>query len=292
MSIVITTPTGNIGKRALQQLLRAGADVSVIVRQPEKLSDSIRSRVKVHRGSLTDVDLVTRAFQGARAALWVTPADFTHPDVAAYHSELGAVAATAIGKSKIPHVVNVSSAGAHLENAGPISGLAAIERRLNEATANVVHLRPGFFMENFFQQIEPIKNDGAVYQPLPGDTPYPIIATQDIGDVAAKLLLETNWSGHQVRGLHGPADLTFAGATKILSDSIGKAVKYVQITPDEAYQTFLGIGASAGFAKALVEMYQALSIPNAIAESRTPETTTPTTLREWIDKVFSPLFAA
>jgi uncharacterized protein YbjT (DUF2867 family) len=42
MSIVITTPTWNIGGRALQQLLKAGADVSVIVRQPEKLSDSIR----------------------------------------------------------------------------------------------------------------------------------------------------------------------------------------------------------------------------------------------------------
>ncbi|HEU0172884.1 MAG TPA: NmrA family NAD(P)-binding protein [Blastocatellia bacterium] len=292
MSIVITTPTGNIGRRALQQILEAGADVSVIVRQPEKLSDSIRSRVKVHQGSLTDAGLVTKAFKGAKVALWVTPPSITHPDSAAYHNEIGAVAATAIKESKIPYVVNVSSVGAHLENAGPISGLRAIERRLNEAAENVVHLRPGFFMENFLQQLEPIKNDGAIYQPLPGDMPYPIIATQDIGDVAAQLLLETKWGGHQTRGLHGPADLTFADATKILSDSIGKPVKYVQISPDQAYQAFLSMGASPGFAKALVEMYQALSRPNAIAESRTPETTTTTTLREWNDNVFRPLFAA
>jgi uncharacterized protein YbjT (DUF2867 family) len=291
MSIVITTPTGNIGRRALQQLLRAGADVSVIVRRPEKLSDYIRSRVKVHQGSLADAGLVTKAFKGAEAALWVTPPSLTHPDVAAYHSELGDVAATAIRESKIPYVVNVSSAGAHLENAGPISGLAAVERLMNAVAENIVHLRPGFFMENFPQQIEPIKNDGAIYQPLPGDLPYPVIATQDIGDVAARLLLETKWGGHQVRGLHGPADLTFADATKILSDSIGKPVKYVQITADQAYQAFLGMGASPGFAKALVEMYQALSKPNAIAESRTPETATPTTLREWSDNVFRPLFS-
>src|SRR5262245_14941965 len=290
MSIVITTPTGNIGKRALQQLLKAGTEVSVIVRHPEKLSDSIRSRVKVHQGSLADASLVTKAFKGARAALWVTPPSLTHPDVAAYHSELGAVAARAIKESEIPYVVNVSSAGAHPENAGPISGLAAVERQMNAAPANIVHLRPGFFMENFLQQIETIKNDGAIYQPLPGDIPYPIIATRDIGDVAARLLIETNWSGHQVRGLHGPADLTFADATKILSDSVGKPVKYVQITPDQAYQAFLGMGASPGFAKALVEMYQALSKPNAIAESRTPETTTTTTLIQWSDKVFRPLF--
>src|SRR5262245_47546492 len=185
MSIVITTPTGNIGKHALQQLLQAGADVSVIVRHPEKLSDSIRSRVKIHQGSLNDVDLVTKTFQGAKAVLWVTPPDITHPDVAAYHNELGAVAARAIKESKIPYVVNVSSAGAHLEKAGPISGLASIELQMNAVAENIVHLRPGFFMENFLQQIEPIKNDSAIYEPLPGDMPYPIIATKDIGAVAA-----------------------------------------------------------------------------------------------------------
>ena len=291
MSIVITTPTGNIGGRALRQLLAAGADVSVIVRRPEKLSDSVRSRVKIHQGSLTDVDLVTKAFRGAQAALWLTPPNYAHPDPAAYHDELGEVAAAAIKESKIPYVVNISSASAHLENAGPISGVGAIERRLNEAAENVVHLRPGFFMENFLQQIEPIKNDGAIYDPMPADRPYPIIATQDIGDVAAELLLKRNWSGRQNRGLHGAADLTFAEATKILGESIGKPLKHVQITPDQAYQTFIALGASPGFAKALVEMYQALSKPNAIAEPRTPETTTPTTLREWSDAVLRPLLA-
>jgi len=290
MSIVITTPTGNIGSHALTQLLQAGADVSVIARQPEKLSDSIRSRVKVYQGSLTDAALVIKAFQGAKAVLWVTPPSFTHPDVAAYHNELGAVAATAIKESKIPHVVNISSAGAQLDNAGPVSGLGIVERRLNEAAKNIVHLRPGFFMENFLQQLDSIKRDGAIYELIPGDIPYPIIATQDIGDVAAELLLETKWSGRTIRGLHGPADLTFADATKILSDSIGKQVEYVQITPDQAYQTFLSMGASPGFAKALVEMYQTLAQPGAIAELRTQQTTTPTTLREWSSAVLRPLF--
>ena len=50
MSIVITTPTGNIGGRALQQLLAAGADISVIVRQPEKLTDSIATGSKSIKG--------------------------------------------------------------------------------------------------------------------------------------------------------------------------------------------------------------------------------------------------
>jgi len=292
MSIVMTTPTGNVGSRALQQLLKAGADVSVIVRQPEKLSESIRSRVKIHQGSLADAGLVRRAFEGADAVLWVTPTDFTQPDVAAYHRELGAIAATAIRENQVPYVVNISSAGAQLENAGPVSGVGNVERLLDEVAENVVHLRPGFFMENFLPEIEAMKSDGAVYYPFPGDTLFPMIATQDIGDVAAELLLRTGWSGRSIRGLHGPADLTFTEAAKILGDSIGKPVEHVQITPDQAYQAFLGFGASPGYAKAYVEMYQALAQPGAVAESRTRQTTTPTTLREWSDAGLRPLLAA
>lgn len=291
MSIVITTPTGNVGSRVLQQVLKAGADVSVIVRQPEKLPDSIRSRVKIHQGSLTDADLVTKAFRGASAVLWVTPADFAQPDAAAYHRELGAIAAAAIRKNNVPYVVNISSVGAQLDNAGPVSGVGNVERLLDEAAENAFHLRPGFFMENYLAQLESIRADGAVYFPFPDDTAFPIIATQDIGDVAAELLLEAKWSGRQIRGLHGPADLTFAESANILGESLGKPVRHVRITPDQAYQSFLGFGFSPGFAKSYVEMYQALAQPKAIAELRTPQTTTPTTLREWSDAVLRPLLA-
>jgi uncharacterized protein YbjT (DUF2867 family) len=290
MSIVITTPAGHIGSRVLQQLLAAGADVSVIVRHPEKLSESVRGRVKVHQGSLDDTGFVTKAFQGASAVLWLTPPNYTQPDVAAYHTEMGSVAAKAIKANKVPRVVNISSAGAHLGNAGPISGLGIVERKLNEVAENIVHLRPSFFMENFLNQIEPIKGEGAIYDLVPADKPYPIVAVQDIGDVAAGLLSDTKWSGRNIRGLHGPADLSYAEAAKIMGESIGKPVKYVQITPEQAYQAFLGMGASPGFAKGLIEMYQAVSQPGAIAESRTPQTTTPTTMREWADTVFRPAY--
>jgi uncharacterized protein YbjT (DUF2867 family) len=288
MSIVITTPTGNIGGRALQQLLKDGADVSVIVRRPEKLSDSVRSRVKIHQGSLSDQALVKKAFQGARAVLWITPTDFTLPDVAAYHREMGAIAASAVKENNVPYVVHISSVGAQMENAGPVSGVGAVERHLNGVVENVVHLRPGFFMENFLLELESIRKDGAIYYPLPGDIPFPMIATQDIGDVAADLLLKSDWSGQQTRGLHGPEDLTFANAAQILGETIGKPVTHVRITPDQAHQAFLDFGASPSFAKAYVDMYQAFAQPGAVAEKRAPQTTTPTSLREWSANILRP----
>jgi uncharacterized protein YbjT (DUF2867 family) len=139
--------------------------------------------------------------------------------------------------------------------------------------------------------LEPIKREGAVYDLFPGDRAVPLVTVRDIGDAAAELLLDPKWSGKNIRGLHGPADLTFAEATKILSESIGKPLNYVQIAPDQAYQIYLGIGASPSFANGLIEMFQAISQPGSIAEARTPLTTTPTTMREWSDTVFRPAYA-
>lgn len=292
MSIVITTPTGNIGSRVLQQLVQTDAEISVIVRQPEKLAEPIRNRVTVHQGTLNDATLVANAFKGAKAVLWVTPGDVTQVDVKAYSTELGKVAAAAIKQNNVPYVVNISSAGAQLPHAGPVSGLGIVERLFNETAQNIVHLRPGFFMENFLMDVASIKQDGALYYPLPSETSFPMIATKDIGDVAAQLLRNTDWHSQQIRGLHGPTHLTFAEAASILGESLGKPVTHIQITPEQAFEAYTSFGISPGSAQAFVEMYQSLAQPSAMAEPRTPQTTTPTSLREWSDAVLRPLLAA
>lgn len=92
---------------------------------------------------------------------------------------------------------------------GPISGLYEVEQRLNAAAPNIIHLRPGFFMENYLIQLEPIRTANSVLLPISGDRRLAMIATQDIAAVAAELLLQRNWSGHSVLGLHGPTDLSF-----------------------------------------------------------------------------------
>lgn len=291
MSIVITTPTGNIGNRVLQQLVQTDAEISVLVRQPEKLSDAIRQRVNIHQGTLNDAAVVANAFKGAKAVLWVTPGDVTQEDVKAYASELGQIAAAAIKQNNVPYVVNISSTGAQLPNAGPVSGLGLVERFLNEAAQNIVHLRPGFFMENFLMDIASIRQDGAIYYPLPSETSFPMIATKDIADVAAQLLRNIDWRGQQIRGLHGPEHLAFAEAAHILGESLGKPVTHVQITPEQAFEAYTSFGISPGAAQAFVEMYQALAQPGAMAEPRTTQTTTPTSLRAWGDVVLRPLLA-
>jgi uncharacterized protein YbjT (DUF2867 family) len=69
--IVITTPTGLIGRQVLDNVLEGGDEpVRAIVRDPTKLPSHVRERVEVVEGSHGDRDVVDRAFGGADSVFW------------------------------------------------------------------------------------------------------------------------------------------------------------------------------------------------------------------------------
>ncbi len=292
MSIAITGPTGQIGSRLVQRLLDAGADLTLLVRHPDKLDPAVRNRVHVQQGALQDQDFVLRATRGAEALFWLTPPDITPSDVRASYNHLGEVAAHAAQTNGVAHVLNISSAGAQLPHAGLVSGLGQIERLLNATGANVLHLRAGYFMENYLMQLDAIRQQGSVFLPVPAEASFPMIATRDIAEVAARYLLDRSWRGKRIQGLHGPADVRFDEAAAILSEALERPIRHITITPEQAREAFLGLGASPAFADAYVEMARALSQPGAVAEPRTPETTTPTTLYQWARETLYPLLRA
>lgn len=289
MSLVITTPTGHIGSRLVSLLLEAGADLTLLVRNPDRLDASVRNRVKIQQGDQQDRAFVQRAVEGANALFWVTPSDPTMPDVHAWYEQAGESVANAVRANGIPYVVNISSVGAQLPDAGPVTGLGQVERHLNATDAHVLHLRPGYFMENLAMQTDALRHQSSFYEPVPGNIPFPMIATRDIADYAARRLQELNWTGKQIQGLHGPADLSFEEIASILSEALGKPIQYVNITPEQMRQALLSTGMGPAFAQAYLELMAALARPGAVAEPRTPQTATPTTLHQWISEVLKPL---
>ncbi|MBD2000872.1 NmrA family NAD(P)-binding protein [Leptolyngbya sp. FACHB-541] len=290
MSIAIAGATGNTGGRIAQQLIEAGATVTVLVRNPEKLHPVIRQNAILHQGSLEDTQFVIEATQGVEALYWVVPYNFGAANFRAYQHHVGTIAAAAIAANQIPYVVNLSSNGAHLpQGMGPISGLYEVEQQLNAAAQNIIHLRPGFFMENYLMQLEPIRTANSVFLPVAGDRRLAMVATQDIAAVAAKLLLQRDWSGYSVLGLHGPTDLSFDEAATILSQELGRLIVHVSITSEQFRSSLLQIGARENVAADYVEMWQGLSNPEYTpAEPRTSQTTTPTTFPQFVREQLLP----
>ncbi len=293
MSIAITAPTGHIGSRLVHRLMVAGAQLTLLTRDRRKVADHVKRGAKVAEGSLTDASFVIEATRGAEALFWLTPPDLTNPDLRSYQARLGQIAAEAIRRNKIPRVVNISSIGAGLgRGTGPVDGLHDVEQAIDTSAANVTHLRCGFFMENYLFSVESIKQADSVFLPVSGRAKSPMIATRDIAEYAAERLLDGSWSGRRVVHLYGPAELSFDEAAEILSRVIGRPIKHVSVTPEQAIAAMTKMGMHARVAALMVELDQALDSGHLLSGSPAqPERRTGTTFEQFAREVIRPAVA-
>ncbi len=289
--VVITGATGHVGGELARRLLRRGTKVRVIGRNAARLQSLVELGAEPATGSVEDVAFLTRAFDGAQAVFAMIPPDFAAKDVRAYQRRVAETYAGALKAAGVKHAVSLSSIGAELpEGNGPIAGLYDLEQQLNAVpNLSVVHLRAGFFMENFLASVPLIKGQGINGGPVGADVPLAMIATRDIAAVATELLAAASFGGQSVRELQGPRDYTMAEGTAILGRVIGKPdLTYVAFPYDAARQGLLGFGFSASMADAYVEMAKAFNEGRVRAlQPRSAATTTLTTLEE-----FGPTFAA
>ena len=291
MRVTVTTPTGHIGSVVAARLLDANAEIVLPVRNPEKVAGLAERGAKVMKGTLGDAACLTEACRGVDALFWLTPPDLAAPDCLAHYTAMGRSAATAVKESGITQVVNLSSIGAHLkEGTGPIKCLHPIEKMFEEVSPNVTHLRAAYFFENYFPQVESIRGAGSVFLPVSGSKRVAMAAAADIGVAACRRLLDASWSGHTTMGVHGPADLSFDEAALAISEGLGRQVKHVQVDPAAAREALLGMGLGESITDLLLEMYGAIDADRLeVAEPRTAETTTPTTLMAWARDVLRPM---
>ena len=73
--IVITAPTGTIGRQVLENVLGRGEAIRVIARDPSHLPSHVRQRVEIVQGSHGDIEVLNQAFAGVDAVFWLVPPD-------------------------------------------------------------------------------------------------------------------------------------------------------------------------------------------------------------------------
>ncbi|RKH61284.1 NmrA family NAD(P)-binding protein [Corallococcus llansteffanensis] len=288
MKIALVGATGNVAGRALAQLVQAGAQTVALVRHPEKLPESLRARVHVEQGDLEDGAFVVRATRGADALLWLTPTTFSAADFRAYTLGLARNAAQALQQNGIQRVVFVSSHGADRSGLGQVSFAGEVEKILEAVAPHTVSLRSAGFMENLFASVGTLKQ-GQLFTLLPPDKKYPLVATRDVGDVAARWLRDSTWTGHHLRGVHGPEDLSAQDLADILGRVLGRPVRCQQVPQDSVRDAFLERGASPSVADGYFHMFRSFAHKDyQPTEPRTAETTTPTTFETFVRESLSP----
>lgn len=287
--IVVTAPTSNIGSQVLDRLLAEQAPVRVIVRDPSRLSAQILERVEVVEGSHSDRAVVDRAFQGADSVFWLVPPNPQALSIESAYLDFSRAACAAIERHSVARVVAISGLGrGYSKHAGLVTASLAMDDLIASTGVNYRALVMPTFMDNILRQVDSIKNQGVFFSPVSGDIKLPTCATQDIAAVAARLLINPSWSGNGEVPVLGPEDLSFKDMALIMSDVLGKAVRFQQI-PFEAFREgLLAHGMSDAMAAGVVDMMMAKNNGIDKLQSRTPETSTPTHFREWCHAVLKP----
>lgn len=291
--IVITAPTGAIGHQVLENVLDSGESVRVIARDPSRLPASVLERVDVVQGSHGDLDVVSKAFAGADAVFWLLPPDPRAESLDAAYLDFTRPACEAFVSQGVKRVVGVSALGRGVSsNAGHVTASQAMDDLIAATGVGYRALEMPSFMDNFLEQVEPIKNQGVFFGPMSADRKFPACATRDIAAAAAALLLDDSWSGRDRVAVLGPEDLSHNEMARIMSEVLGKPVRYQQ-TPLDAFKSMMtGAGMSEAMAQGMVDMARAKENGLDNAEPRTPRSSSPTTFRQWCEEVLKPAVTA
>jgi len=257
MKYILTGSIGNISKPLAATLIAEGHQVTIISNSESRKVEIENLGAKAAIGSVLDVTFLTNAFSGADAVYLMIPPTFSVSDWLGFQKEVAENFITAVQQSGVKNIVQLSSIGAHMgEGAGPIDGLAYLEKRLDNIDGiNVIKLRPSYFYTNFYTLIDLVKHAGILGSNLgEGDQQFVLTHPKDIADAAAKHLLALDFKEQTIE--YVSSDIrSFSEIATVLGKAIDKPeLPWINFSDEDTLQGMLQSGLPEVFAKSYVQM--------------------------------------
>ena len=230
----ITGVTGNVGGAVARALLAGGQSVRAVVRNADEGQVWRNLGCEVALATIEDGASLSVAFQRAEAVFVLVPPNFDPSPEFSEAREIGKALRSALAAERPKRVVYLSTIGAQAREMNLLTQHSIIEKAIGDLSIPITFLRPAWFMENCRWDVAPARETGVVpsfLQPL--DKPVPMVATADIGKLAAGLLQE-KWEGHRVIGLEGPTRVTPNQVATTLAKILGKPVR-MKVVPRESW---------------------------------------------------------
>jgi uncharacterized protein YbjT (DUF2867 family) len=221
----ITGITGKVGGAMARTLLAAGQPVRAVVRDKEKARPWAALGCEIAFAEMEDRHGLAKAFSGASGVFILPPSQFDplpgYPEAQAIIDNVVA----ALKAAKPRHVLCLSTIGADAPHDNLLSQRTMMEKALIALGLPLTILRPAWFIENALWDVSSARDGGVIHSFLqPLDKRFPMVATADIGRVAADLIQES-WSGLRVVELEGPRRLSPNDLAASFSSALGKPVR-------------------------------------------------------------------
>jgi uncharacterized protein YbjT (DUF2867 family) len=238
--------------------LDQGKKVRVIVRDPAKGERFAARGAEVVVADVEDAAGLQRAFTGVQGAFVLVPPNMQAPSFRAYQQRATDAIVRAAEGAKLPHLVLLSSVGAqHASGNGPIAGLHEAEERLRKlAVTKSTFIRASSFMENLGGSLATL-GQGFIPTFVPADQAYDMIATVDIGKLAASALLEGARETTVIE-LGGPP-VSANDVAAALTELVGKPIRAQDAPLSAVAPTFQSFGMPADLAALYQEMLEGIA---------------------------------
>ncbi len=240
--ILVTGPTGNVGRHVTSALLTRGCDVRAVVRDPRKAS--LPGDVEVVRGDLSSPQTLVAALHGVESVYLMWPGLPVEPlvvQVIVEHAE---------------RVVYLSADVPDLaDDEEPTIFHQEIERLIRQSGLKWTFVRAIDFATNTLLWAEQIKQ-GVVRLPY-GQASRSMIHERDIADVVAHVLTS---DGHDEAKyvVTGPESTPQAELVRIIGEAIGRDVRWEDLPPDQARKELTAAWGDAAFVDARLRAWATL----------------------------------
>jgi uncharacterized protein YbjT (DUF2867 family) len=248
-TILVIGAGASVGSVVVNDLRTSGHRVRAAYHDPAAAERDISAGYDAVAVDLSDPRTLAPALEGVAAAFLLSA---TGPQQAAQ----GLNVVRAAQAAKTERVVQLSVWRADEELTPIARQQRPIERALETSGVGWTFLRPNFYMQNFTRQMaDSIRQDGTFAQP-DSSAPISFVDNRDVASVAARVLTSAGHDG-QVYDLTGPQALTYDEAAVILSDVLGRPVRFTGLTDEAAKAGMLRRGLPESYADALIEVSRA-----------------------------------
>jgi uncharacterized protein YbjT (DUF2867 family) len=221
MTILVTGATGRVGRQVVQQLVKRGANVRVLTRDPSKAA--FPSSVEIAKGDLLDIDALRSAFKGVSTLFLlnaVTGDEFTQALITLNIArECGVERLVYLSVLHSDRFVNVPHFAVKL----------GAERMIEQMGFSATILRPSYFIDNEHMVKDVIFQHGVYPMPI-GGKGVAMVDARDIAEVAAIELIRREQAPGKLPvdtiNLVGPDTLTGADVASIWSEVLGRTIVY------------------------------------------------------------------
>ena len=217
--ILITGATGTNGREIIEQLSAKGVKARAMVRKREDVRLPRTLNVEFIKGDFDDASSLDAALAGVEQAFLLSPSS-------AEQVTREANFIRAAKRAGVRHVVKFSILGAAPNSPSRlIRRHGEAEKMLEDSGIVFTMLRPHYFMQNLLWYINDIKSQNVFHASLPETYRHSHVDARDNAAVAVAALTE---SGHESKVYHitGSEALTYREVAEILSQAIGKEVRY------------------------------------------------------------------